>query len=87
MQFGDRNIYLNAPTPPPPPSLALAENDESFYRAAPYARRARSAFVEIGLYKYQKNMPKSSRGALHASTEETARQIRGLSYKVFIVTW
>lgn len=28
-----------------------------------------------------------SRGTLHATAEETARQIRGLSYKVFIVTW
>lgn len=26
-------------------------------------------------------------GTLHATEEETARQIRGLSYKVFIVTW
>lgn len=32
-------------------------------------------------------MYKRSRGTLHATAEETARQIRGLSYKVFIVTW
>lgn len=28
-----------------------------------------------------------SAGILHGAAEETARQIRGLSYKVFIVTW
>lgn len=32
-------------------------------------------------------MYKWFRGALHGTAEETARQIRGLSYKVFIVTW
>lgn len=28
-----------------------------------------------------------SAAILHSAAEETARQIRGLSYKVFIVTW
>ena len=33
------------------------------------------------------NMLKISTGTLHGTAEETARQIRALSYKVFIVTW